>query len=444
MCNEGVDVVVVGGGVAGLAAARELRGAGKSVRVVEARSRLGGRVHSVTDRSCNVPIELGAEFIHARALDSLPRGGPVRITPTELRGESLRARGGSFEITPDFWAGLTEQVRTRNLLATPDRPFAEFLATYFRGDRWRDLRAAAIAYVEGFHAAPASNASTHGLFATEQVFDVADQQWRILEGGGALVAAMAQGLEPSIHLNAIVTRIRWEPGRVEVEARSRDGDPLGPFRGRRVLVTLPAGVLKRPPGDAGAVRFEPGLGPAAEAVRALEMGDAVKVVLRFDDRFWERIGSEAASGGSLEALGFLQAPGEPLPAWWTWHPVRAALLTGWAGGPAATRLAAQPREAVLDSALASLAHALRLRGSEIQGHLQAWHYHDWSSDPFARGAYTYLAMGGREAIEQVARPVGGTVFIAGEATGADGRHATVHGAIASGVRAARAIVDGWR
>src|SRR5207244_11283623 len=121
-------------------------------------------------------------------------------------------------------------------------PLADFLAAHFPGDRWKELRRAVQAYVEGFHAAPASRASTHGLFATEQVVDVRDLQFRILEGTAALVQALGEALATAVHPNTIATRIRWKPGRAEVDACSPDGDSLGPFRGAQALVTVPSGV----------------------------------------------------------------------------------------------------------------------------------------------------------------------------------------------------------
>jgi monoamine oxidase len=136
----------------------------------------------------------------------------------------------------------------------------------------------------------------------------------------------------------------------------------------------------------------------------------------------------------LGAFGFLHAPQEPFPTWWTASPVRAPLLTGWAGGPAAVRLAGRRTEVVLDLALQSLASVLSVSARQIAGLLEAWHLADWENDPFARGAYSYVGIDGLAAPQELAAPVAGTVFFAGEATH-EFLSGTVGGALASGRRA---------
>jgi monoamine oxidase len=88
-----------------------------------------------------------------------------------------------------------------------------------------------------------------------------------------------------------------------------------------------------------------------------------------------------------------------------------------------------------------LAKLLSCTRGEVSRHLQSWHYHDWLNDPFARGAYSYVAVGGEEAALGLSSPVEGTIYFAGEATQNGASRGTVHGAIASGYRAADQILS---
>jgi len=200
-------------------------------------------------------------------------------------------------------------------------------------------------------------------------------------------------------------------------------------------------VLQAPPGAPGAVRFNPELKEKQEAVGKLAMGMAMKVVLRFRERFWEQgVFQTQPLGGRLPPLGFLHSRDEYFPTWWTSLPVRAPILTAWAGGPAAERLALRGEEFVVGRALDSLSRLFGLDRELLADLLVAWYTHDWQADPYARGAYSYIPVGGLDAPRLLAEPVEDTIFFAGEATDLDGQNGTVHGAMASGRRAADEII----
>jgi monoamine oxidase len=122
---------------------------------------------------------------------------------------------------------------------------------------------------------------------------------------------------------------------------------------------------------------------------------------------------------------------------WTTYPVLAPLLIAWAAGPNATPLVDLSNEQILEQGLRTVQQVFKARPKP---RLQAWHVHNWQHDPLAGGAYSYVAVGGVGSQEALARPVAGTLFFAGEATVSNGHHATVHGALASGERAAREVL----
>jgi len=149
----------------------------------------------------------------------------------------------------------------------------------------------------------------------------------------------------------------------------------------------------------------------------------------------------ARPADELRDAGFLHDPGAAFPTWWTALPLRLSVLTGWSGGPKADALSGRGEAAILARAIESLAQIFGLRRSAISKLLIHVHMHDWPADPLARGAYSYEMVGSAGARSQLAKPVEGTLFFAGEATDTSGQASTVAGALASGQRAAREAVQ---
>jgi monoamine oxidase len=408
------DVLVVGAGVAGLAAARALAAAGRRVLVLEARDRVGGRVETVADARFPVPVELGAEFVHGRPAATWRVLREARLAVVDADGAHWR-RGPAGLERADFGA---EAVLRRLGEVEDDVSFAEFLRRFCPGPELAEARAQAEALVAGFEAADPERISARSL-ARELGGGGIDASYRLVEGYGALVRHLRREAEAGgarLALESAVQVVRHGPDGVEIEAR-RDGRQAT-FRARRTVITLPLGVLPT-------VRFEPALPEKRGA--GLDPGAAVKVVLAFRESFWEDAG--------LEDAAFLHLPGAAFPTWWTMLPVRAPVLTAWVGGPEAARLAGQPPEAVTALALDALSTVFDRRLLDAQ--LLAARSHDWLADPFARGAYSHVLVGGADARARLAAPVGDTLFFAGEATDVSGESGTVAGALSSGERAAR-------
>src|SRR5207237_10706857 len=121
-------------------------------------------------------------------------------------------------------------------------------------------------------------------------------------------------------------------------------------------------------------------------------------------------------------------PSIACPARWPMAGLRAPVLVGWVGGPMAQDLSGVPDHRVLAPALESLSRLFAIKLPDLAGRLQSWRIADWQSDPFARGAYSYLAVGAGKAVEQLAKPIQNTLYFAGEATH-EGMSGTVAGAI---------------
>ena len=344
-----LDAIVIGAGAAGLAAARALGMAGRDVLVVEARGRLGGRIHTHRDPAWPAPLELGAEFVHGAAPDTRAIARAAGLLVQELPERHAWARGGRWRPLSDSWARFL-RVCARIDTEGADRSFDRFLA----GARVPpDTRALARLMVEGYHAAPAEDVSAHSLAAApEDAEEAANRQYR-LPGGYDGVIAWLRDAAPrervTVRLNTVVTDLHWSPGAVTVACRTPWNARAVHHRARCAIVTLPAGVLRAEPG-AGGVLFSPALPAKRRALRGFAEARVHKVVLRFRDAFWEDA-RFAERRGDACAPAYFHDPTAAFPTWWTAAPSALPLLTGWAGGPAAARLDARTPEQRLADAV---------------------------------------------------------------------------------------------
>jgi len=436
-----VDVVVVGAGASGLTAARRLTDHGFSVAILEARDRLGGRISTAQRSDTIIPLELGAEFVHGMPAEifSLPASA---FALYEVRGEIWTARQGHWHPMRDRGKGRGRVLKELSAWQGADRSLQSFLDDHVGGERQARARRLIQDYVQGFDAADPETVSIQWLAQTEQAAARIDgnRQFRLSSGYSRLLSWLHDGLPADralLRLNTIVHEMQWTPGQVLIESHAPSGEMLEPVTARAAVITLPLGVLAASDQGSAAVRFVPDLPHKRPAYNGLAMGHVIKVLLRFRAAFWER---RAPGYPYLPRLSFLFAPDEVFRTWWTSYPLFAPLLTDWVAGPRAVPLATQADADVIGHAVDALARILRVPLPDLEAELEGWHMHNWGADPFSRGAYSYVRVGGVEAPRKVAEPVADTLFFAGEATNTDGHTGTVHGAMATGNRVADEIV----
>jgi monoamine oxidase len=373
-----------------------------------------------------VPVELGAEFVHGEAEDTMQGARAAGLAVETLPDRHVWARGGRLRPMGDMWSRV-DAVRKRISTRRSDVSFADFLARHALPAPAKQL---ARMMVEGYHAAPVDRMSTQALaVGDEEVGEAAHRQHRLVAGYDGLLGWLRAGLDParvSVHLRTAATEVRWEKGRIQVRARVGTGTREETFRSQAAIVTVPLGVLKAPPDEPGGVRFVPDLDRYRTALDGLDMGHVVKVILRFRERAWS------------DEADFFHDPEAAFPTWWTRGPLRVPVLTGWAGGPAAQALRGLGERDIVDVALATLSSMLGERRARLEPLVEGWACHDWQADPLSRGAYAYVLVGGVPAQRMLARPLDATLFFAGEATEPE-ETGTVSGAIASGRRAARQV-----
>jgi monoamine oxidase len=419
------DVIVLGAGIAGLTAARILAEAGLQVVLIEARDRAGGRIYTVPPVAAELPVELGAEFVHGLPPELIHLIEEAGLTRFELGGETLcfRKERGLGRLGP--CAAQPEVDQLFNQLAHLDLPqedlsFAEFLA---QRELSPEAKSRATNYVEGFNAADAGRISIRSLERQQAAEDAisGDRLFRVKEGYSRVPDFLLQRF---LHArgqwvpSAPVRAIAWKPGKVEVAAGTGQI-----FEAAAAVIAVPLGVLQ-----ARRIAFVPQPVEIFAAADRLVMGTAARVVYEFDHAFRSHF-------TKLKGVRFLFAPDASPPTWWTTEPWPDPVLTGWLAG----RKADQSKAELPETGLATLAALLGSEPNELRKHLVRWHQHDWKNDEYSLGGYTYVPRGAIRASDDLSVPVEKTLFFAGEHTDISGHWGTVHGALRSGYRAAEQV-----
>lgn len=416
-------ILVVGAGMAGLAAARRLADEGFHVTVLEARRRIGGRIR--TDRSLGAAVDLGASWIQGTAGNPITRlaeeaGADTVTTDFDswlvLDGEGGEVSDARAEAADASWGRISDQLEKRAEEAPRNASVADGMREL--GATPQDLSplerwVLTSTIVTEYGAEP--DELSLSSFYQEGGYDGDSVQFP--GGYTQLPRFLARGLQ--VRLGHEVHRIaHGRKGAVVTTNR-------GTFHGDRVIVTLPLGVLK-----ANVVAFDPPL-PAAKqaAIQRLGVGLLDKVVLAFDEPWWpEDVHAFGLVGDSqpvTEAYNGLIFTGRPI-------------LVGLRGGDAARQRTTQAPGNAVDEAMAAMMQAA---GKDLPHPRHAVVTH-WAADRFARGSYSFVAAGASlDDYATVAAPVGERLLFAGEATNGE-TFATVHGAYESGLREANRIIDG--
>jgi len=420
------SIIIIGAGAAGLQAGRRLSKAGYTVTVLDAGALPGGRIHTLpagAPAGFSMPLEGGAEFIHGELPLSLELAREAGIVLQPLHAHMVQVRG---ENEQDFRTGWDELFRQMEMLSA-DMPFADFLATYFSGDRHAGLRDSVSRMAEGYDLADLRTASTKSLYREWAAEEEGGEEYRPQGGYQRMIDFLARVCEEqgcAIRYRSVVGSVRWGQGRVTVETVTGEV-----YTAPLLLCTASLGVLKTE-----GIRFSPDLPETHRlAIKKLGFGSVIKVLLEFDQPFWTH-GREA--GQTLFVLS-----DAALPTWWTQSADDCALITGWVAGDKMRALQGMDAAARITSALQSLATIFRLDEAVLRSRLKASLFLDWEAAPAIRGGYSFETVGSAEARAVLSQSVEGTLFFGGEGLYEGDVPGTVEAAFCNGLTIADKIIS---
>lgn len=419
---SGESVIVIGAGLAGLAAARDLQDQGAEVMVLEAKDHIGGRLR--TDWSLGAPFELGAGWIHG------PIGNPISALADQVgattfvtdddslsvfAGDGKAASDGDLTRLDSRYEALLEAI-DEEVEASADMSLAAAIRQVDPGAMRDPLMAWALAAFTEFDTGGPLEALSAYYFDEDDAFDGADVV--VTTGYDKILAPLAKDLD--IRLGSPVSAVAYdEDDGVAVTAGGQR------FEADYAVCTLPLGVLK-----SGAVRFDPAL-PSAHrgAIEAIPFGNVTKAALKFPRAFWPT---------DVQYFGYQSAEKGKWPYFMSYRTFAAQnILVGLSVGAYAGKVE-QRDDATITAEIMVILRTMF--GPDIP-EPEELIVTRWSRDPYSRGAYSFTGVDVTpDHYDRLAEPVEDRLVFAGEHTVFD-HHATTHGALESGRAAAEAVVE---
>jgi monoamine oxidase len=405
------DVIVIGAGSAGIAAARRVIASGKTVQVIEAADRIGGRAYTESDT-------FGVAYDHGCAWLQGPGDLPHVRAARDL-GFTLVDHSNARDV---FYVGNRRATYTEQ--SQYDRAYARLYE-----ELWTDKDVSAASLSEPTQPMDGVAHTWTGPMdfgvdldalstADFNAYPEYEINYLVREGLGTLVSYLGRALPVSLNTTAMA--VDWSGDGVRVETSK------GTITSRAVIITVSTGVLA-----SGAIRFTPALpAPKQQAIADVPMGLLTRIGLQFD----------GARFGLSENDLLTYAVPNTLPAeacYFLTFPTGHDIAVGFVGGQFGWDLSEAGPKAAVDFALGEFT---KMMGSDARKHFVKGHMSGWADNPLTLGAYAAARPGRASARNELAEPLGDRVFFAGEAV-ADEYIALMSGAHLSGNRVARAVIE---
>ncbi|MBW4493525.1 MAG: FAD-dependent oxidoreductase [Oscillatoria princeps RMCB-10] len=433
-CTQGAaktskaSILVIGAGIAGLAAARELQSKGFQVTVFEGRDRTGGRIH--TDRHLGFPADLGASWIHGitgNPITKLARDFQVRIAPTDYDNRTIYGTDGKslgdreIERSESLYEEIISQAKGLRKNLAKDISIAEAVERILQGANLTPQQRIILNWqlTSNVVVETGTDLQNLSLMAYDEDEAFGGDDYLFPGGYDAIIQGLAKGID--IQLRQKVTGIEYGNKGVTVKTER------GSFQADAAVITLPLGVLK-----SGSVTFSPPLPERKRAaISRLSMGVLNKVVLKFPKIFWP---------ADNDMIGYISPQSKDFSEFVNLHRhTSAQVLVALTGGSFARELEQLSEREVGERVMKLLRRA---HGNGIPNP-EAILRTRWAADPFSFGSYSQIPVGSSIGdLEALAEPVADRLFFAGEAT-SQNYPSTVHGAFLSGIREAEQIGKGF-
>jgi monoamine oxidase len=417
------SIIIIGAGAAGLMAAKQLSQQ-YHIILLEADSRLGGRMHTIIGQGFTGPVEAGAEFIHGNLAITMQLLEEAGIEMVETGGEMYSAVTGRDVETgfaPDGWQDLLLLMNT----LTEDTSLDDFLNKYYGEEKHAVLRSHARGFAQGYDLADPAKVSV--FFLRDEWEEGWEEQYHITGGYGKLVEYMEAVCVKNgckIVTGAAVSQINWANNTVTV--LTADGRQ---YHAQKAIITVPVSILQSSQAP-NSLQFVPAINSYIQAAGHIGYGGVIKIALEFKTAFWNE---------DKPGMGFLFCDAL-IPTWWTQAPDNTPVITGWFGGPNAEAYKDAGEDELLQKGLQSLASAFGMAVSQLEAALVAGKVFNWVASPFSQGAYSYATPLTAKALEILNTPVDNTLYFAGEALYTGPHPGTVEAALVSGKEVADKIM----
>jgi len=408
-------LIIVGAGITGLVAAYELAGH-FDIIILEAQDRSGGRIHTIVQQG--TVVEAGAEFIHGHlplTFNLLKKAG---IGTQKIEGKMYRYKNGKLVEQQEMVEGWDQLLKEMKNAGT-DTTLSDFLNHHYPGDN--SFKKEVESYAEGFDLADPSLVSVKSLY--KEWSKEEGDNYRVSGGYSVLVDWLEAELVKKgvkLYTGKCVKQVDWQENDITITTATEEK-----LYSNKLLVTIPVSMLGKV-AAAGSINFTPEIDGYQKAAAGIGFGGVVKVVLLFEKPCWP------------PNAGFIISD-QPFRTWWSRLPGEPLILTGWAGGAAATAMKDKTDDEILAVAFASLSTILDIPTNELEALTTATYVFNWPAGLFIGGGYSYETLDSASAKEILNTPVLDTIFFAGEGLYSGDHPGTVEAAIDSALHVVKLL-----
>jgi monoamine oxidase len=422
------DVIIVGGGAAGLMAAKVLSAAGKKILLLEAKKNLGGRIYSLENFWS--PAEGGAEFIHGNLKTTFDLLKESNLKKEKVKGQFCRVEHGRWKAKSDivpYWDRLLKVMEA----CKEDMSVNDFLQYFFYEKKYDGLRRQFTRYVEGYDAGDTNNTS---IFAIREEMEGEDEgQYRLPDGYIAIIDFLKK---ECIRFNAKIKA--GEP--VLQIARGKNIEVITStekYSCLKIIIAIPLGVLQCCSTGKEVINFPACLKDHIDAAKTIGNGGAIKFLMEFDEAFW--LDKKFLDEKNIPPPSYILTDNK-IPTWWTQYPSDNPLLTGWLAGPASYRMKDYSENKLKKIAMESLSAVFVMPVAHLESKLRVSKIINWITEPYILGGYSYTTLLTEKARRLLIQPVESSFYFAGEYV-AENSLSTVDAALQSGKEVAEKILN---